>query len=153
MASPRRKAKLASLIKHLSSSAILYKLNDPRIEDAIISVTEVELSNDLRVADIYLSIMAENDSIVNRTFAAVCHAQKYIQGLVGQQLDIRFMPELRFHKDEKMKKTLETLRLIEQVSREFKSKADAESADAEGLGIDNDTNNTHADDQNESMQG
>jgi len=131
----RRQEKVARIVKEVVSDAIAYHLNDPRIE-GFVSVTRVEMTTDLRSADVYLSIfdrrpiLQENgkmetgktDADHSKTFAAIMHAKSYIQSLLADRLQSKFCPVLRFRTDEKFKKTLETMRLIDQAASELKKK-------------------------------
>lgn len=133
MSSTRRQEKITRVIRESVSNTIQTKLSDPRI-NGIVSVTEIEISPDLRAADIYLSIMSPTDSARKRTFEAIVHATKHIQMQLGKVLTTRFCTILTFHEDEKLKKTLETLKLIEEVSQEYKDNdelADEESSDVD----------------------
>lgn len=117
----RRQEKFARVVKEAVSDAISNRLNDPRIE-GLISVTKVEIAADLRHADVYVSIFGEDEAAQNKTFAAINHARSRIQSLVGDKLQSRFCPVLSFRKDEKFKKMLETMKLIEQAASELKKK-------------------------------
>ena len=115
----RRQEKVQRIIKEAVSDIILNHLNDPRIE-GLITVTEVEVSPDIRNADIFISVMAADEKAAKKTFDAVNHATKHIQSLLAERMTTRFTPLLRFLKDEKLKKTLETLRLIEEAAKEYR---------------------------------
>jgi len=108
-------------VKEAVSDAISNHLNDPRIE-GLISVTKVEMAADLRHADVYVSIFGKDEAAQNKTFTAIMHARSRIQSLVGSKLQSKFCPVLSFHKDEKFKKTLETMRLIDQATSELEGK-------------------------------
>jgi ribosome-binding factor A len=119
----RRQEKVARVVKEAVSDAIANHLNDPRIT-GFVSVTRVEMSPDLRNADVYLSIFAGGDSAKNKSFVAIDHARKRIQSLLGAALESKFCPVLRFHRDEQFQKTLETMRLIDQAKSEYRDRTD-----------------------------
>lgn len=135
----RRQEKVARIVKEAVSDAIANHLNDPRIE-GFVSVTRVEMAADLRNADVYLSIFSKHPSSEgeggatepageagpNKTFLAIAHAKSRIQSLVADRLHSKFCPVLHFHTDEKFRKTMETMRLIEQASRELKREDSAD---------------------------
>jgi len=104
---------VARVVKEAVSDAITNHLNDPRIE-GFVSVTRVDMAADLRNADVYLSIFGKDDAAQNRTFAAISHAKSRIQSLVAGKLRSKFCPVLRLYRDEKFKKTLETMKLINE---------------------------------------
>jgi len=117
----RRQEKVARIVKEAVSDAIVNHLNDPRIE-GLVSVTRVDMSPDLRRADVYLSILGRDEAAQNKTFAAISHARPRIQSLLAGRLQSKFCPVLRLCRDEKFKKTLETMKLIDQAVSEMKRK-------------------------------
>ena len=117
----RRQEKVASVVKEAVSEAITHHLSDPRIE-GFVSVTRVEMAPDLRNADIYLSIFGKDEVSQNKTFIAISHARSRIQSFVAGKMKSKFSPVLHFHRDEQFKKTLETMRLIDEATAEFKAK-------------------------------
>lgn len=117
----RRQEKVARIVKEAVSNAIAHHLNDPRI-DGFVSVTRVDMAADLRNADVYLSFFGSNEAGQNKTFTAITHAKSRIQSILASQVQSKFCPVLHFYKDEKFKKTLEILNLIDQAAKEFKDK-------------------------------
>ena len=113
----RRQEKVARVVKEAVSEAIANHLNDPRIT-GFVSVTKVDMSPDLRNADVYLSVFAGTDGAKNQGFLAIDHARRRIQAFVADALSSKFCPVLRFHRDEQFQKTLETMRLIDQAMSE-----------------------------------
>ncbi|MBN2182901.1 MAG: 30S ribosome-binding factor RbfA [Sedimentisphaerales bacterium] len=107
------------MVKEAVSNAISYHLNDPRIE-GFVSVTRVEMTPDLRNANIYVSIFGKDQASQNKTFDAIKHAKSRIQSMLAEKLYSKFCPVLHFFVDEKFKKTIETLKLIDQASHEHK---------------------------------
>jgi len=131
----RRQEKIARLIRESVSDTITNHLSDPRIE-GLVSVTDVEISADLREAEVSLSIFACDEAAQQRTFEAIVHASRRIQAFLGKCITSRYCPQLRFCRDTRMKKTLETLNLIEEVAREWQDEdtpADEGSQEDEDL--------------------
>ncbi len=123
----RRQEKVARIVKEAVSDAIANHLNDPRI-DGFVSVTRVDMATDLRNADVYISVFGSNEAGQNKAFAAITHARSRIQSLLAGKVQSKFCPVLHFYKDEKFKKTLDILNLIDQAANEFKDK-DSDSED------------------------
>ncbi|MCK4752536.1 MAG: 30S ribosome-binding factor RbfA [Planctomycetes bacterium] len=117
----RRQIKVARVIKEVVSDAVANQLSDPRIE-GLVSVTRVDAAPNLRAADVYLSIFGKNETSQNKTFMAITHARSRIQSLLANRLECKFCPILHFYIDEKFKKTMEIMNLIEQAASEFKEK-------------------------------
>jgi len=91
-----------------------------------VSVTRVVVSADLRSADVYLSIFGESEAAQNKTFRAITHATSRIQSLLAGRLQCKFCPVLHFQQDDKFKKTLETMKLIDQAASELRAKDSVE---------------------------
>jgi ribosome-binding factor A len=115
----RRQEKVARVVKEAVSDAIANHLSDPRIM-GFVSITRVEMSPNLRSAEVYLSIFGKDAAEQNKTYAAITHARSRIQSLLGRRIQSKFCPVLHFHLDEKFKKTLEILNLIEDAASQFK---------------------------------
>ena len=118
MMATRRQEKVARVVKEAVSDAIAHHLNDPRIE-GLVSVTRVDVAPDMRNADVFLSIFGKDEATQNKTFIAVEHARSRIQSLLASEVRSKFCPVLHFHRDEKFKKTLETMRLIDEATKEL----------------------------------
>jgi ribosome-binding factor A len=114
----RRQEKVARVVKEGVSDAIAHHLSDPRIE-GFVSVTRVDMAADLRNADVYVSIFGKDEAAQNKTFTAITHAKSRIQSLVAGRLQSKFCPVLHFYRDEKFKKALETMKLIDQAVSEL----------------------------------
>ncbi len=117
----RRQEKVARVVKEVVSDAITHHLSDPRIT-GFVSVTRVEMTPDLRNANVYISIFGGEPVDQNKTFAAITHAKSRIQALVAGALQSKFCPVLHIFQDETFKKTLETMRLIDQAAKEYEKK-------------------------------
>jgi ribosome-binding factor A len=108
--------KMGSFIRTLVSEAILNKINDPRVS-RFASVTRVEVSGDLQVAKVYVSVMG-TPAEERKTLAGLHHARGHVQRWVGRQLAVRNVPEIRFVLDESIKGAAETVRRIDDTMQE-----------------------------------
>jgi ribosome-binding factor A len=130
---PYRKQKIASLVHKIISDAIAHRLQDPRVSP-LTTVTRVEMTNDLLIAKVYLSIQADA-SAERRTLIAIRHAGAFLQRLLAGALTLRHCPELRFEIDEAAKGVRRTLELLaENRRREPELYEGEESGETVGLG-------------------
>jgi len=128
----RRQEKVARVVKEAVSDAIAHRLSDPRIE-GFVSVTRVEMSPDLRNANVFLSIFGKDEVSQSKTFAAITHAKNRIQSMVAGNLQSKFCPVLHIYRDEIFKKTLETLNLIDKAVSELEEKDSEEDLNNEEI--------------------
>jgi len=128
----RRQHKLARVIRDSVSKTIQNKLSDPRIT-GFVSVTEVNVSPDSKNATVSLSVFGVDEVAGRTTFMAIQHAVGHIQAILGKDLPGRTCPHLRFELDTKMKKTIQTLQLIEEANRDAyaQEQEEDETADEE----------------------
>lgn len=105
-----RREKLASVIRAIVGNAIDQRLQDPRVAP-LTTVTRVELTPDLLIARVYVSVPGD-DAAERRTMAALKSATGFVQRLVAKSLDIRHCPELRIGVDESLKIARRTMELL-----------------------------------------
>ena len=72
------------------------KLKDPRI--GFVTVTHVDVSSDLRRATIYYTVMGK-DRDHRGTNAGLMSARSHLRAVLGQQVRLKFTPELEFEED------------------------------------------------------
>lgn len=112
-----RPQRVANVIREVVSEAIAGKLSDPRI-GPMVSVTRVEVTADLEHAKVFFSVMGP-PAAERRTMQGLQSAVGVVQRMVARELSIRQCPKLSFHLDETIKKTAETLRIINETMAEY----------------------------------
>ena len=96
MAKQLRIEKLQELIKQEMSKMLLTDLKDPRI--GFVTVTDVEMTGDLRAAKIFVSIMGGSEQ-VKSSLEGLNSALGFIRREIGQRIRLRFTPEISFALD------------------------------------------------------
>lgn len=95
----RRSLKISSQMQKELSKIIAEDINDPRLTDnVIVSITEVEVTNDLSFADIYVSVLGD-ESKKESVIEALEDAKGFMKRLIGERMRLRAMPEFRFKYD------------------------------------------------------
>lgn len=111
-----RPEKVAHVVRDVVSDAIANRIADPRVH-RLTSVTRVEVSGDLRYADVHVSVMgSENES--HTTMKGLQSARGMIQSRLAKRLTVRQCPILRFHLDRGIKIGIETIRMLDELSAE-----------------------------------
>lgn len=96
MAKQLRIEKLQELIKQEMSKMLLKELKDPRI--GFVTVTDVEMTGDLREAKIYVSVMGGEEQ-VKSSLEGLNSALGFVRREIGQRIRLRFTPEISFALD------------------------------------------------------
>jgi ribosome-binding factor A len=99
MAQMKRAGRVAQLIKHELAQALTRHIQDPRV--GFVTVTEVRLSDDLKHARVYYSVMGK-DVEKQETQAGLEKARGYLQRDLANNLKLRFTPRLSFALDESL---------------------------------------------------
>jgi len=111
----RRGRRVANVIRQIVSETLLTDMNDPRL--GFLTVTDVELSEDLRLADVRISVMGD-DSQREQGMRTIRHAHGRLQEKVADGLDLKFCPALRFHLDESVRRSVALSELISRARAE-----------------------------------
>jgi len=103
---------MASFIKDEMSRAIIFELKDPRIGFA--TVTDVEVSGDLRYAKVSVSIMGEEET-QEKSIRAIRHAGGFLKKRLAREMASRTVPELSFELDDSVKKSVRISRKLKDM--------------------------------------
>ncbi|MEK6617973.1 MAG: 30S ribosome-binding factor RbfA [Nitrospirota bacterium] len=116
----KRATRVADQIRMEVAEIIMRKTKDPRVSS--VTVTDVELSNDLRFARVYVTTLRDGQAEVD-AFEGRAKAAGFIRAELGRRLHLRYTPELIFQKDMSGPQGDRILTLLEQVEAEAQSKA------------------------------
>lgn len=108
----RRLLKAAEAIREVVSMAILVDLTDPRISD--VTVTYVEVAPDMRLAKVHVSVMGD-ETKQNLCLRGLQSASGFLQNKVGNRIDTRYTPKLKFVLDQGVKHSLAVARILDEV--------------------------------------
>ncbi|MGE0702012.1 MAG: 30S ribosome-binding factor RbfA, partial [Hyphomicrobiaceae bacterium] len=94
----RRQERVNELIRQELSELIAREVKDPRVGHGLVSITEVQVSPDLRNATVYVSHLgepAERDDVLR----GLDKASHFLHGALLHRLSLRHVPELHFRFD------------------------------------------------------
>jgi ribosome-binding factor A len=117
MATSRRVARVAELIKREVSQMLLNGIKDDRVGVGMVSVTDVDVSGDLQHAKIYVSIYGSDDAR-EQTMAGLKSATGYVRSELGHRIRLRRTPEVIFQEDRSIERGTRVLSLINQLNRD-----------------------------------
>ena len=95
----QRQLRVGELIRHeLADMLSRGEVHDPVIETHMITVPEVRMSPDLRLATIYVMPLGGSDK--KEVLDALDRNKRYIRGEIARRVNLKFAPEIRFRIDE-----------------------------------------------------
>jgi ribosome-binding factor A len=124
-AASQRQLRVGELIRHaLSDLLIRGDVHDPVLEGHLVTVPEVRMSADLRLATIYVMPLGGRD--VNEVVAALERNKRFLRGEIARHVNLKFAPEIRFRVDERFDEAerIEKLLRTPAVQRDLKRQSD-----------------------------
>jgi ribosome-binding factor A len=108
----RRTQKAAEAVREVVGMAILRDLRDPRVRH--VTVTFVEVSADLREAKVHVSIMG-TETEQHLCLRGLQSAAGFLQSKLAANIDMRYTPRLTFVIDQGVKRSIEVMRILQQL--------------------------------------
>jgi ribosome-binding factor A len=120
-----RQLRVGELIRHaLAEIFSRGDIHDPIIEAHMITVPEVRMSADLRLATIYIVPLAGRDE--EEVLEALERNSRYMRGEIARRVNLKFAPEIRFRIDERFDEAerIEKLLRTPEVQRDLGGEED-----------------------------
>ncbi|WP_049768158.1 30S ribosome-binding factor RbfA [Methylocella silvestris] len=90
--------RVAELVRHAMSELLTRSdINDPALEGKVITVPDVRMSPDLKLATVY--VMPLGGENVTEVLAALDRHKKLLRGEIARRVSLRFAPDVRFKAD------------------------------------------------------
>lgn len=108
-----RTQRVAEEMKKEISNIIINEIKDPRIS-GLITITSVDISDDLRHARVFVSIYGEKEEKM-KTIEGLKNATGFIRREVGNRIRLRYTPEIVFKLDESIEHGINIAKLLKEV--------------------------------------
>ena len=92
----KRADRVADQIRMEVADILMRKIKDPRVHD--VTVTDVELTGDLRIAHVFVTTM-ETGEAERDVFTGLSKASGFVRSELGRRLSLRYLPDVIFKKD------------------------------------------------------
>ncbi len=106
-------------MKEEIADILMRKIKDPRI--GFVTVTDVEVADDLRNAKVFVSIYGGDRE---KTLKGLQSASAYIRSELGRRMRLKFMPELLFRFDSTVEQGAHIMELLRSIEEEKGKKTD-----------------------------
>jgi ribosome-binding factor A len=124
----QRQLRVGELVRHAVAEMLARgDVHDPVIEGHLITVPEVRMTPDLRLATIYVMPMGGRDT--EKVLAAFEQHKKFLRAEIAHRVNLKFAPDIRFRIDERFAEAERIDRLLR--SPEVKRDLDDEGEDDE----------------------
>src|ERR1700681_3965548 len=116
----QRALRAGEVIRHAIAEILSRgEVHDPVIQGHLITVPEVSMTADLRLATIYVIPLAGRDA--KEVLAALERNKRYLRGEIARRVNLKFAPDIRFRLDERFDEAerIEKLLRTPQVQRDL----------------------------------
>ncbi len=108
----QRRDRVGDLIKREIAQIIQRELKDPGV--GFVTITDVEVSADLKQAKVFYSVLGDEDS-KRRSASALKRASGFIQNEIGGRLRLKYTPEILFQFDKSIEYGARIEELIQKI--------------------------------------
>ncbi|MHB0774671.1 30S ribosome-binding factor RbfA [Halomonas sp. WWR20] len=128
----KRTDRVADQLQQELAVLIQREIKDPRL--GMVTVSSVTVSRDLGYADIYVTLLGENDAeTVKANMAVLKRAAGFLRSQIARRIKLRHVPELRFHYDESVVRGQRLSSLIDEaVAQDRLRQPDVDDVDSPG---------------------
>ena len=123
----QRQLRVGELVRHAIADMLARgEVHDPVIEGHFITVPEVRMTADLRLATIYVMPMGGRDA--DEVIAAFERHKKFLRAEIAHRINLKFAPEIRFHVDDRFAESERIDKLLHSpaVARDLKKENEDE---------------------------
>lgn len=98
------------------SDILANEIKEPRLIDQLISVTDAEISGDLRHAKVFVSVMG-NETTQKEVMEILKESIPKFRHAIGQRIRLRYTPEIDIRLDDSLERGTRITQLLNQISR------------------------------------
>lgn len=123
----QRQLRVGELVRHALADILAQgSVHDPDLEGLIITVPEVRMSPDLKLATIY--VMPLGGERIDDVVAALDRNKRFLRGEIAHRINLKFAPDIRFRVDERFDEAerIEKLLRTPAVQRDIAQSSDEE---------------------------
>jgi ribosome-binding factor A len=96
----QRQLRVGETVRHAIADVLAQgSVHDPVLEGHLITVPEVRMSPDLKLATIYVMPLGGRDTEI--VLAALERNKKFLRGEVARRVNLKFSPDIRFRVDDR----------------------------------------------------
>jgi ribosome-binding factor A len=96
----QRQLRVGELVRHAIADLLTRgEVHDPVLEKHLVTVPEVKMTADLRLATIYVMPLGGRDGAA--VLAALDENKKFLRGEIAHRINLKFAPDIRFRLDER----------------------------------------------------
>ena len=110
-----RTEKVASIVKE--EIGVIFQRNFDMKDYGLITVTEVRMSPDLKIAKVYISVFGDADQ-KQKTLGMLESQKTFVRQTLGHNIRLKFTPSIVFYLDETMDNAMNLERIFKKIHKD-----------------------------------
>ena len=123
-----RDGHLEETLRRILAEELANGIDDPRV--GFVTISEVRLNRDRTIAEVFYTVLGDEEER-ETSLAGLKRARGYLRHVVGENVRMRQVPELRFKYDESLDRSFRVEEALERIERE-REPGDGDEGDGAG---------------------
>ena len=98
------------------SKVLMEEVKNPKVK-GLVSVTNINVTEDLRFADVYFSIMGQENVNTDEVVEGLNQIKGFLRKRVAEEIEIRYIPEIRVKLDTSIEHAIKISKLLNDLKR------------------------------------
>lgn len=114
-----KRQRLAGIEKEMArviSKVLMEEVKNPKVK-GIVSVTNINVTEDLKFADVYFSIMGQENVNTDEVVEGLNQIKGFLRKRVAEEIEIRYIPEIRVKLDTSIEHAIKISKLLNDLKR------------------------------------
>ena len=109
-----KRQRLAGIEKEMArviSKVLMEEVKNPKVK-GLVSVTNINVTEDLKFADVYFSIMGQENVNTDEVVEGLNQIKGFLRKRVAEEIEIRYIPEIRVKLDDSIEHAIKISKLL-----------------------------------------
>lgn len=114
-----KRQRLAGIEKEMArviSKVLMEEVKNPKVK-GLVSVTNINVTEDLKFADVYFSIMGQKNVNTDEVIEGLNQIKGFLRKRVAEEIEIRYIPEIRVKLDTSIEHAIKISKLLNDLKR------------------------------------
>ena len=114
-----KRQRLAGIEKEMArviSKVLMEEVKNPKVK-GLLSVTNINVTEDLKFADVYFSIMGQENVNTDEVVEGLNQIKGFLRKRVAEEIEIRYIPEIRVKLDTSIEHAIKISKLLNDLKR------------------------------------
>lgn len=114
-----KRQRLAGIEKEMGrviSKVLMEEVKNPKVK-GLVSVTNINVTEDLKFADVYFSIMGQENVNTDEVIEGLNQIKGFLRKRVAEEIEIRYIPEIRVKLDTSIEHAIKISKLLNDLKR------------------------------------